>query len=90
MGGHEMAEREPRVQWSQEHREHVFWFEKGIATFAMLVGVGLMVLFRGDGVIWIGVGAGIFGAGLYGATPSVRPILSAIVERLPGFGKKGE
>lgn len=81
-----MSERN-RVQWSQKHREHVFWFEKGLAVLLIVAGV---VLAREMAGTMQYVGSALLGVGVWVSFPSVRPLLSALVERIPGLAPKSE
>ena len=79
-----MADRKPRIQWSQDHRTHVYWAEKGIAGLAFLVGA--YMAYNGSG-IGSYTGVGVASVGAYMSFPSIRPILSKIVDRLPFLTK---
>ena len=79
-----------REVWSMEHRVHVYWFEKILATVVFLVGLGMIWVFRLADWPLLAMSAAVSGLGLYGALPSVRPALSFVVDRLPFLASKSE
>lgn len=77
-----------RVEWSEKHQAHAYWFEKAAGSLAFIIGCA---------GAWAG-GAGIFqyfcfaiaAFGINAMLPSSRPLFSSIVDRLPFLASKDE
>ena len=74
-----------REVWSDEHRTHVYWFEKFVALGAVIVATWFVPANEGMAqYFFIGMGS----IGLWKLFPSVRPLVSWVVEHLPFLANK--
>lgn len=74
-----------REVWSEEHRVHVYWFEKSVGLGAIIVAVWFVPDTSGIAqYFFIGMGS----IGVWKMFPSARPIVSRIVDRLPFLADK--
>lgn len=67
-----------------EHWTTVEYIQYGVA--AAVFAAGLMVLTWGNQII----GGGLLGFGVWGLIPSARPLLSKLVDRIPGLPRSDD
>ena len=79
-----MTERDPRIQWTESERKKLHLAGKGLALLFFLIGCGMA--YYGFGIAQYG-GVGIAAIGAWNLFPSTRPLLKAILDKLPSFGK---
>lgn len=87
-----MSETEARITaigdrevWSEEHRVHVYWFEKAAALGTVIVATWFAP--GNEGIaqyFFVGMGS----IGLWKLFPSIRPMVSRVVDRLPFLASK--
>jgi hypothetical protein len=75
-----MPDREPRQQWSERHRTHVYWVEKAVAGFVLVASVFAVPRYTGLAQYFF---VALGGAAMFKMFPSVRPLASWLVQRLP-------
>ena len=77
-----------RQPWDKTHERHVYWSEKGFAVVVFAVGMWMMLAHHDASKMWLAIGAGLAGVGIWGALPSVRPLLSSLIDRIPILSKR--
>lgn len=68
---------------AEAHWEAVGWTEKLIGLVLVVGGVGINQIGNASGMGWLLVGVGI-----WMLLPSARPLISSLVERIPGLPNK--
>lgn len=81
-----MTDREPRTDWGQEHRQDVHRFKLRVAIATLAVAMPLIVWSAGIPQ-YFGVGMGSIA--LWRLFPDAHPLISAIVDKIPGMASKG-
>jgi hypothetical protein len=81
---------EERIVWSIEHRTHVFWFEKGAAAAAFVVGSIFAYVFKDTGGFGLYASFILMSAGVVGMVPSLKPLYSKIIDRIPSLPSSKE
>lgn len=69
---------------TSEHWTVVDWAERGFGL--LVIGVGVLVLRWGHDTI----AGGLMGAGVLALLPKSRPLISKLVDKVPGLPSKGE
>lgn len=67
----------------EAHWEAVGWTEKVIGVLLVAGGVGINQVGNANGMGWLLVGVGV-----WMLLPSARPVISSLVNRLPGLPNK--
>lgn len=78
-----------RQPWDKTHERHVFWSEKGMSVVVFFAGMWMLAVHDHEGSrFWQMIGAVLVGVGIWGALPSVRPLLSMLIDRVPFLSKR--